>query len=450
MELTNLKTKYLGRDFIFYNQIDSTQNEIFRRIENNNIKNGTLVMADIQTNGKGTNETQNIAFSFYIEVNCSPQKLEGVTIEVAKIIVEIFKLKYNINLNIKEPNDITYNGKKIGGILTQSKIIAKNVKFLVIGIGINTNQTVFLDDIKDGQGAQYVGMGKDLYEKYDEAKKIYDMAEKITNEPIKQISFEGPKELLDKTKYTQLAILTQSLAILEILKKCNINSNLSAGLSLGEYTALIENGIFSFEDGLKIVQKRGEIMQNYTPSGNWKMAAIIGLTEKQVEDVCNKINYFVVPANYNTIGQIVISGEEQGVIEAGELAKQMGAKMVSILNTAGPFHTEKLKECSIKLKKELEHVNIISKEPKVVKNIDGKIYSKSDDISQILSEHIMNPVKFTKVLQTMYDNGIDFFLEIGPGKTLSSFVKRMKFERPIKIMNVGTVNDLEKLIKEVM
>lgn len=156
MKLTNLKTKYLGRDFIFYNQIDSTQNEIFRRIENNNIKNGTLVMADIQTNGKGThgriwhtNETQNIAFSFYIEVNCSPQKLEWVTIEVAKIIVEIFKLKYNINLNIKEPNDITYNGKKIGGILTQSKIIAKNVKFLVIGIGINTNQTVFLDDIKD-------------------------------------------------------------------------------------------------------------------------------------------------------------------------------------------------------------------------------------------------------------------------------------------------------------
>lgn len=156
MKLTNLKTKYLGRDFIFYNQIDSTQNEIFRRIENNNIKNGTLVMADIQTNGKGThgriwhtNETQNIAFSFYIKVNCSPQKLEGVTIEVAKIIVEIFKLKYNINLNIKEPNDITYNGKKIGGILTQSKIIAKNVKFLVIGIGINTNQTVFLDDIKD-------------------------------------------------------------------------------------------------------------------------------------------------------------------------------------------------------------------------------------------------------------------------------------------------------------
>ncbi len=150
MKLTNLKTKYLGRDFIFYNQIDSTQNEIFRRIENNNIKNGTLVMADIQTNGKGThgriwhtNETQNIAFSFYIEVNCSPQKLERVTIEVAKIIVEIFKLKYNINLNIKEPNDITYNGKKIGGILTQSKIIAKNVKFLVIGIGINQTKRYF-------------------------------------------------------------------------------------------------------------------------------------------------------------------------------------------------------------------------------------------------------------------------------------------------------------------
>ena len=135
MKLTNLKTKYLGRDFIFYNQIDSTQNEIFRRIENNNIKNGTLVMADIQTNGKGThgriwhtNETQNIAFSFYIEVNCSPQKLEGMTIEVAKIIVEIFKLKYNINLNIKEPNDITYFGHKIIKIIQLQRKVVQAVR----------------------------------------------------------------------------------------------------------------------------------------------------------------------------------------------------------------------------------------------------------------------------------------------------------------------------------
>ena len=291
-------------------------------------------------------------------------------------------------------------------------------------------------------------MGKDLYEKYDEAKKIYDMAEKITNEPIKQISFEGPKELLDKTKYTQLAILTQSLAILEILKKCNINSNLSAGLSLGEYTALIEDCIFNLEDGINIVSKRGEIMQNYTPSGNWKMAAIIGLTEKQVEDVCNKINYFVVPANYNTIGQIVISGEEQGVIEAGELAKQMGAKMVSILNTAGPFHTEKLSECSIELKKELDKISINSKNSIVIKNLDGKYYEEKDNISEILAKHIMNPVRFTECLKTMYESGVDTFIEIGPGKTLSGFVKRMKFEN-VKIMNINDVPSLEQVIKEV-
>ena len=300
-----------------------------------------------------------------------------------------------------------------------------------------------------GQGAQYVGMGKDLYEKYDEAKKIYDMAEKITNEPIKQISFEGPKELLDKTKYTQLAILTQSLAILEILKKCNINSNLSAGLSLGEYTALIEDGVFNIEDGINIVSKRGEIMQNFTPKGNWKMAAILGLDDENVEEICKNISSgFVKPANYNTLGQVVVSGEEQAVLNAGEEAKKAGAKKVSLLNTSGPFHTEKLSECSIELKKKLDKISINSKNSIVIKNLDGKYYEEKDNISEILAKHIMNPVRFTECLKTMYESGIDTFIEIGPGKTLSGFVKRMKFENA-KIMNINDVSSLEQVIKEV-
>ena len=156
MELTNLKTKYLGRDFIFYNQIDSTQNEIFRRIENNNIKNGTLVMADIQTNGKGTHgriwhtdEEKNIAFSYYIETNCKSENLEGITIEIAQILVKIFKEFYGIKLDIKKPNDIMIKDKKVGGILTESKVSSEIVKFLVIGIGINTEKMNFTDDIKN-------------------------------------------------------------------------------------------------------------------------------------------------------------------------------------------------------------------------------------------------------------------------------------------------------------
>lgn len=301
-----------------------------------------------------------------------------------------------------------------------------------------------------GQGAQVIGMGKDLYEKYEEVRKIYDKVQEITGIDIKKISFEGPDELLNETQYTQIAILTESLAILEILKKNRINAEMSTGLSLGEYTALIEDGVISFDDGVKLVEKRGKIMQNLTPNGNWKMAAIMGLDEEKVEDICKKVKSgFVVPANYNTIGQIVISGEEKAILKAEELAKEAGAKKVSILKTLGPFHTSKLEKCSEALKEELQQININKQNSKVVKNIDGEMYKATDNIVDILSKHIMNPVRFTKCLQTMYNNGINTFIEIGPGKTLSSFVKRMKFEGPVKIMNISNCNELEKVIEEL-
>lgn len=191
-------------------------------------------------------------------------------------------------------------------------------------------------------------------------------------------------------------------------------------------------------------------MQNLTPNGNWKMAAIMGLDEEQVEDICKKVKSgFVVPANYNTIGQIVISGEEKAILKAEELAKEAGAKKVSILKTSGPFHTSKLERCSEALKEELQQININKQNSKVVKNIDGEMYKATDNIVDILSKHIMNPVRFTKCLQTMYNNGINTFIEIGPGKTLSSFVKRMKFEGPVKIMNISNCNELEKVIEEL-
>lgn len=301
-----------------------------------------------------------------------------------------------------------------------------------------------------GQGTQTIGMGKDLYDKYDEVKEIYNKVKEITGIDIAKISFEGPEEELNKTQNTQLAVLTESLAILEVLKKNNINAEMSAGLSLGEYTALIEDGVLSLEDGIKLVQRRGEIMQNYTPNGNWKMAAILGLDEKDVEDVCKKVDTgFVVPANYNTIGQIVISGEEEAVIKAGELAKEAGAKKVAILNTAGPFHTSKLSECSSKLKEVLDSTTINSKKSKVVKNLDGKLYEDTDNVAEVLAQHIMNPVRFTACLQAMCDNGIDTFIEVGPGKTLSAFVKRMKFDGDIKIYNINNCESLENVIMEV-
>ena len=208
-----------------------------------------------------------------------------------------------------------------------------------------------------GQGAQEVGMGKDLYENYEEAREIYDRVSEITGMDIKRISFEGPEDILNQTQNTQLAVLTESLAIVAVLRKHNIQPEISAGLSLGEYTALIEDGIFNFEDGVKLVQKRGKIMQNLIPKGNWKMAAVLGLEAKKVEEACKKINGFVVPSNYNTIGQTVISGKEEYVVQAGEIAKEAGARKISVLNTSGPFHTSKLEECSKALEEELKKVD---------------------------------------------------------------------------------------------
>ena len=280
-------------------------------------------------------------------------------------------------------------------------------------------------------------------------KKLYEYAEKITGIDIAKISFDGPDVELNKTQNTQLAILIECLGISQILKKNGIIPDAMAGLSLGEYTALIEDGVFNIEDGINIVSKRGEIMQNFTPKGNWKMAAILGLDDENVEEICKNISSgFVKPANYNTLGQVVISGEEQAVLNAGEEAKKAGAKKVSMLNTAGPFHTEKLSKCSIELKKELDKISINSKNSIVIKNLDGKYYEEKDNISEILAKHIMNPVRFTECLKTMYESGIDTFIEIGPGKTLSGFVKRMKFEN-VKIMNINDVSSLEQVIKEV-
>lgn len=270
-----------------------------------------------------------------------------------------------------------------------------------------------------GQGSQSIGMGQDLYEKYDLVKEVYEKVKELTKIDIANISFCGSEEELNQTKHTQLAILTMSLAILEILKKNDIKAEVASGLSLGEYSALIHSGAIAFEEGVKLVQKRGEYMQELVPEGEWLMAAIMGMDEKQVEEVCQKVTKgFVVPANYNTIGQIAISGEKEAVEQAEVIAKELGAKKVRILKTAGPFHTEKLIKASDKLREELEQVMIHDFKIPVVKNLDGTIYSKEEDIKDILAKHIVSPVRFSKSLQTMLDMGIDTFVEIGPRKNL--------------------------------
>lgn len=301
-----------------------------------------------------------------------------------------------------------------------------------------------------GQGAQSIGMGKDLYENYQEVRDIYENVHKITGVDIKKITFDGTEQELSKTQNTQIAVLTMSLAILKLLEKKGINAEISAGLSLGEYTALIYSKCISFGDGVELVKKRGEYMQNLLPEGDWAMAAILGLEDEKVEEVCKKVvDGFVVPVNYNTQGQVVISGEKTAVEQAEIIAKEMGAKKVRILKTSGPFHTKKLIEASNALRKDLEKININKFKTKVVKNINGDIYKDEGNIKAILAEHMISPVKFSKCLETMLKMGIDTFVEIGPGKTLSGFVKRIKTEKEIKIYNICDVKSLENTLKEI-
>lgn len=298
-----------------------------------------------------------------------------------------------------------------------------------------------------GQGAQTPGMGKDLFDKYDCVKNIYDKVSKITGIDLPKISFSENDERLNETRYTQLCILTMSLGILEILKQNGINAEMSAGLSLGEYTALIYSNLFNFDDGIKIVEKRGKYMSELVPEGNWKMAAILGLSDEQVQEVCKKVSSgFVVPVNYNCVGQVAISGEEKAIEEAEQIAKEYGAKKVVVLNTSGPFHTEKLKTSAMALEKDLKNIEFNKMDSNVVKNLDGEVYGNNDDYVQILVNHMINPVRFSKCITTMMDNGIDTFIEIGPGRTLSGFVKRMKSDKDINILNINNVESLEKTI----
>ncbi len=300
-----------------------------------------------------------------------------------------------------------------------------------------------------GQGAQSVGMGKDFYEKYEEARKIYDKASEISGMDIKKICFEGPEEELMKTENTQIAILTTSLAILEVLRLHNIEAQIATGLSLGEYTALIYSGVISFEDGIKLIKKRGYYMQHLLPNKKFEMAAVIGLNSSKIEEVCKQIEKtgkFITPANYNCKIQTVISGEECAINEATIKLKELGAKRVIPLKTSGPFHTKKLEKAKEEYSKELDKITFNKGKVKVIKNIDGNYYLENENLKQILAEHIVNPVRFDKTIELMKNENIDEYIEIGPGKALTGFIK--KDIKEAKTYNINNIETLENYLKE--
>ena len=301
-----------------------------------------------------------------------------------------------------------------------------------------------------GQGTQVVGMGKDIYEKYEKARNVYKIIDSVLNENIEKLTYEEKQEELNKTENTQIAIYAMSMAILEILNNNGIKPVVAAGLSLGEYSALTAAGAISLEDGAKIVRIRGKLMQNLAPKGNWAMAAIIGLEDNKVEEACKNVtNGFVKAVNYNCPGQVVVSGEKDAVMKAMENAKELGAKRVIELKTSGPFHTEKLQAASTKLKRELEKIDFKKFEIPVIKNLNGEAYKKEDNMVEILSNHVVNPVKYGKSIEKMLEMGVDTFIEIGPGKTLSGFVKKVckKLEKEVNVFNIENVETLENTLQ---
>ena len=301
-----------------------------------------------------------------------------------------------------------------------------------------------------GQGSQTVGMGKDIYERYNEAKEIYEKASEILNMDVAKLCFEGEQEELNKTKNAQIAILVTSLAILEVLKNNGVEADICTGLSLGEYTALIYSGYLSFEDGIKLIQKRGYYMETCVPKEEFKMAAVIGAQSSIIEKVCENLNkkgMFVVPANYNYSGQTVISGNKEAVEEATKLLNDEGIRKIIELKTSGPFHTEKLLEAKQLFEKELEKVSFMEGKVPVIKNIDGSIYTNNDNMKEILAKHIVSPVRFDKAIKLMQDNDIDTYIEIGPGRALSGFVK--KENKEANVMNVCDIETLNKVLEYI-
>ena len=301
-----------------------------------------------------------------------------------------------------------------------------------------------------GQGTQRKGMCKDIYDNFEEARQLYKKASDILDIDIAKLCFDSDEEELNKTSNTQIAILVSSLAICKVLEKYNIKPQVECGLSLGEYTALISSGALDFEQGLKLVRKRGQIMENaiFNPD-KYCMAAVIGLDSKTIEEVCKTIEGFVVPSNYNYSMQTVISGYRESIEKASQILKEKGAKRIIELNTAGPFHTEKLNKASEDFELELKKCDFKVPKIDVLKNIDGTLYNAKDNFIQILKAQMTSPVRLDKIIRKLDDDQIDLYVEIGPGTTLSGFVKKEnRASKVINIENVEGIKNLVDLVKE--
>ena len=296
-----------------------------------------------------------------------------------------------------------------------------------------------------GQGSQYVGMGKDFYETFPCAKEMIDLAEKVSGIPMKELLFEE-NENINITKYTQIAMLADELAIWSVLREKGVESAVNAGLSLGEYAALVASGVMTPEDAFRVVTKRGEFMQEAVPTGG-AMTAVLGADTAVIEKICEETEGIVSIANYNCPGQIVITGEQQAVDAAATALKEAGAKRCTPLNVSGPFHSAMLLPAGEKLAAELEQVEIHKIAVPYITNVTADYVTDSSQVKELLKKQISSSVRWQQSVERMIADGVEAFIEIGPKKSLCGFMKRI--DKTVPAYHVDKVTDLDSVLSEL-
>jgi len=298
-----------------------------------------------------------------------------------------------------------------------------------------------------GQGSQIVGMGKDLYDEYTVARDIFDKSNTILGVDIKNICFGGPEEILKQTINTQPAIVTTSVAILEVLKSlCDIKPSYLAGHSLGEYSAMYAGGVLTLEDTLLLIQKRACLMSNVATG---MMAAVINASNEDIKDVLEEVSKtkYIDIANYNSPSQVVLTGDKDAIEEAGELFKNKGVKRYIQLAVSGAFHSKYMKDAGILFEEYLKDFTISDAEIPVITNVDAKITVNSEDFKQKMPRQICSSVYWTQTIQNMISHGVDTFVEIGPGRVLAGLNK--KISDNIVTYNISNKETLDEFIKNI-
>ena len=299
--------------------------------------------------------------------------------------------------------------------------------------------------IYPGQGAQKAGMGKDFYENSPLARDIYDRASECLELDMRALCFEE-NDLLDQTEYTQAAMVTTCLAMTAVLNEQGAKADVTAGLSLGEYCAIAEAGAMDLLDAIRLVRVRGQLMQHTVPTGEGAMAAVLGMDADQIDAVIEPIANVTV-ANYNCPGQIVITGRTAGIEQASKVLKEAGAKRVVPLNVSGPFHSPMLRSAGEKLGKELMTVQLVELKIPYVTNVTAEYVTDSSGIRELLTRQVYSPVRWEQSIRKMIAQGVDTFVEIGPGKTLTGFLR--KIDRNMTVYQVNTWEDAKQIMEEL-